>query len=193
MSGDETKQKIMKAALKIIANEDVQKLTIRRIAEQTGVNVAAINYHFRSKENLILEAMKMFGNGMRDMFDILKNPEQSDLENLTQFLDLFLMKMMKFPGFMRNQIQLITEGKAMHVKAVENMKFGRKNLIKILGRITGESSEKTLSMKLFQMMSVLILPVFFGDHVQKIYEFNINDGQERAEFLRILTANLKTE
>ncbi|MBN1410374.1 MAG: ATP-binding cassette domain-containing protein [Spirochaetales bacterium] len=52
-----TKECIIETALKLIGTESFQSLTVRRIAEEAGVNVAAINYHFGSKEVLIKKAI----------------------------------------------------------------------------------------------------------------------------------------
>lgn len=40
-------------------NENIEKLTNRQIAERAGVNSALINYYFKSKENLLLEAVNI--------------------------------------------------------------------------------------------------------------------------------------
>ena len=54
----ETKQKILKATLKILESEGIQKLTVRKIAAEAGVNVAAVNYHFGSKDQVVFEALQ---------------------------------------------------------------------------------------------------------------------------------------
>jgi len=44
---------ILDTAEKLYADTGAEALTVRLIAETAGVNLAAINYHFRSKDNLI--------------------------------------------------------------------------------------------------------------------------------------------
>jgi len=53
MSSDDIKQKIILTAIGCIEKEGIQGVTIRKIADMSGVNVAAINYHFGSKEQLL--------------------------------------------------------------------------------------------------------------------------------------------
>ncbi len=48
----ETKERILKAAGEIFGQKGFKDTTIRAIAEQAKVNIAAINYHFRDKEGL---------------------------------------------------------------------------------------------------------------------------------------------
>ncbi|QOR36506.1 TetR/AcrR family transcriptional regulator [Clostridium sp. 'deep sea'] len=48
------KQSIINETINLInANDDVSKITIRDICKATGVGTGLINYHFKSKENLI--------------------------------------------------------------------------------------------------------------------------------------------
>jgi len=56
----EIKEKLLNAAIEIIGKEGLHTITVRRLSEATGANVAAINYHFGSKENLMSEAVDYF-------------------------------------------------------------------------------------------------------------------------------------
>ena len=53
----ETKGKILEAAFKRLAREGYAALSVREIARDAGVNHALINYHFRSKEQLVIEVL----------------------------------------------------------------------------------------------------------------------------------------
>jgi AcrR family transcriptional regulator len=53
-----TRENILTTALTILGREGFQALTTRAIAEEGGVNQALINYHFGTKQNLLLEMAK---------------------------------------------------------------------------------------------------------------------------------------
>jgi AcrR family transcriptional regulator len=53
----DTKAKILDAAYRRLANEGYAALSIREIAKDAGVNHALINYHFRSKEQLVIAVL----------------------------------------------------------------------------------------------------------------------------------------
>ena len=55
----ETKEKIMRATLELTKQEGFEKITIKKIAEASGTNVALVNYYFGSKENLFSESIKL--------------------------------------------------------------------------------------------------------------------------------------
>lgn len=50
--------KIMQSALDIFAEKGYQKTTVAEICKRAGCNVAAVNYHFGSKEELYVEIFK---------------------------------------------------------------------------------------------------------------------------------------
>ena len=54
----ETKLAIILAAGELFAEHGLEGTSIRPIAQKAGVNIAAINYHFGSKENLYTEVLK---------------------------------------------------------------------------------------------------------------------------------------
>lgn len=53
MSEQDTKTRILKAAEELITREGAAKASLRRITDLAGVNIAAINYHFGSKNALV--------------------------------------------------------------------------------------------------------------------------------------------
>ncbi len=53
--GNKTRRKILQAACRVFAEKGYRDATHAEICRRAGVNKAAINYHFRSKENLYAE------------------------------------------------------------------------------------------------------------------------------------------
>lgn len=53
----ETKDRILDAAESLFVANGFQSTSLRRITTMAGVNLAAVNYHFQSKEQLILAVM----------------------------------------------------------------------------------------------------------------------------------------
>lgn len=54
----EARKKILQAAMSQFAEHGFAGTGVRQICEEAGVNVAAVNYYFRSKEQLYLEVFK---------------------------------------------------------------------------------------------------------------------------------------
>ncbi len=56
----DTKEKILEAAKKLFAKHGIEKCSLRMITREAGVNLAAINYHFGSKEHLVRMVILQF-------------------------------------------------------------------------------------------------------------------------------------
>lgn len=51
----DTRSKIISVAIDLIGRHSNLNITTREIAKKANVNLAAINYYFRSKENLLMK------------------------------------------------------------------------------------------------------------------------------------------
>ena len=54
----DARERLIQAALRLFSERGFDGTGIRDLAEAAGVNVAAVNYHFGSKENLRLETLR---------------------------------------------------------------------------------------------------------------------------------------
>jgi AcrR family transcriptional regulator len=53
--GDETRERILDVALELFNEQGYERTSLREIAERLGVTKAALYYHFKSKEDILLE------------------------------------------------------------------------------------------------------------------------------------------
>ena len=77
---EKTRDKILSAAAEVFAKQGFEGATIRAITERAGVNVAAVNYHFRDKAELyarvVLDACSL-GAVWRDV--MAKSPDDPEV------------------------------------------------------------------------------------------------------------------
>ena len=66
MNAGNMEGKIIDSAIACIERRGLQATTVRAIAEEAGVNISAINYYFRSKEQLIERVMEVTLNNAFD-------------------------------------------------------------------------------------------------------------------------------
>lgn len=94
-----TRQRILEAAISGIETYGLDQLTIRKIARDAGANIASINYHFRTKADLVAEALTMTINHMledvRATLDQDGRPVERTLEEVFFYL---LDGGRRFPG-----------------------------------------------------------------------------------------------
>lgn len=101
MSADSVEEKIIEAAIACIEEFGLSGATNRRIAERAGVNLAAINYYFRSKDNLIDKVMETTLNNAFDWTDIEQLPGRTAKERCTAIFDHLIKGGCDYPGITR--------------------------------------------------------------------------------------------
>lgn len=98
-------QKIILATIDRIEKEGLSNITIRGIAEKAGVNIAAVNYYFRSKDNLINLVLKTTADHMfGDLTEILERKGISQREALKELCLYLIEGSNRFPQITRAQI-----------------------------------------------------------------------------------------
>jgi len=103
-----TEEKIKEAARKVFTQKGYAATRTRDIAEESGLNLALINYYFRSKENLfdiiMLENIQLF---MHSIADILNDHDTTLKEKISvligHYIDM-LIRNPQMPIFILNEI-----------------------------------------------------------------------------------------
>lgn len=97
-----TKEKIVHAAIRCIERSGLQEVRSRDIAGEAGVNLALINYHFGSKDDLLAFAMEAtIENGMKGPEELLATKEIPLHDRLEEFLRFVIAKTQEFPNLSR--------------------------------------------------------------------------------------------
>ncbi len=149
--------KIILTTIDCIEKHGIVGTTIRRIAEMAGINVAAINYYFRSKEELIRRCM---ATTLANAFDLAGMPDMPGLgskERCAAIMLEILQGGIRFPGLTRAHFhKLIAEGQGDSMLASSINGF-----IKDLGadlRSRGCPMEpKSLDAALRQILSMVLM------------------------------------
>ena len=91
-------QRILEAVLDVIEKKGIQALTTRDIAQAAGVNIAAINYYFRTKDAAVAAALAMALRHMQEDFAvILAEPGTPFMSVLEQALEYLLEGAFLYP------------------------------------------------------------------------------------------------
>lgn len=113
----ETKDRILDAAETLFAEKGFAAASLRALTTEAGANLAAVNYHFGSKENLFLAViMRRIDPLNRERIQRLDTLETTSLHpDLDEILDAFLrpaLELARQPGgrtFMRIAGRIYTE------------------------------------------------------------------------------------
>jgi TetR/AcrR family fatty acid metabolism transcriptional regulator len=87
-----TSEKILSAARELFEEKGFDLTSVREIATKADVNVALINYHFGSKENLLLAIMEQSVDTTRLKLNDINQSPSTPIEKLSQVIDLYVDK-----------------------------------------------------------------------------------------------------
>jgi len=100
-----TRQKLLDVAEKLIAKNGIGNTSLRQIVKEAGVNIAAVNYHFGSKDDLMVAVYQQHFIPVNDerirRLDNLEAAANGKAVELEQLIDAFLMPV--FEGKLRDK------------------------------------------------------------------------------------------
>lgn len=96
MSTEDTRERIVKAAEVLFAGKGFAATSLRQITKVAGVNLAAVNYHFGSKENLLVEILdRVVGPINTQRLQLLDEVEAGTTPDTKAVLTAFLLPDLK--------------------------------------------------------------------------------------------------
>lgn len=185
---ENTPEKIKDSARKLFTLRGYSSTTIRDIAKESNVNIALINYYYRSKDNLFRMIMEESFEQLFSYIEPIINNKNSSLEEKIQdlvnnYLD-FLLKFPELPLFMLNEIK--NKPKHLVIKINVKKKLSQSSLINQL-------KEENPNIKplhfIFNLLGMLVFP-FIMKPVIESAQFLYNDEfkimiNERKKFIPI--------
>lgn len=85
-----TKKRILLAAKELFEEKGFDRTTVREVAAKAGANVALINYHFGSKENLLTAIVEEMTSETRLKLTDIQNSALGPAEKLRQVIELYV-------------------------------------------------------------------------------------------------------
>jgi len=85
-----TKKRILLAAKELFEEKGFDRTTVREVAAKAGANVALINYHFGSKENLLTDIVEEMTSETRLKLTDIQNSALGPAEKLRQVIELYV-------------------------------------------------------------------------------------------------------
>ena len=89
MDGRETEEKIIECAGQLIAEKGFASVTSKEICRAAGVNLAAVNYHFGSRDGLylaVLENVQQYLVGLQQLIDLYES-DLAPRQKMEKFID----------------------------------------------------------------------------------------------------------
>ncbi len=164
MAKKKTRDRILDTTISIIGKEGPSKITVRRISSQAKVNVAAINYYFGSKEDLIEEVFKKLSEKLDSQFDVLFQEDLECNKRLHEFCFGIMEFMIDFPGLINYMFSTSLQKNGNKHTLFHNEASRQERVFKLLAHCTGTSDPTILSMKSGILYSSILHPIVSQQH-----------------------------
>lgn len=170
-------EKIKQAAKKLFTQKGFAETKTREIAEEAGINLALLNYYFRSKQRLydiiMEENMSSFKQGLSDLFGDTKLDVYQKIEKLAiYYIDEFIANR-DLPMFIVSTIY----GASNDSSVVKNddVSASRKIFVNQIKELIAQKKIKPIHPAhiLSNMMGLIIFPFVIGPLLKR--RANIND------------------
>lgn len=180
-------ERILRATIECLERDGVQAVTTRSIARQADVNVAAINYYFRSKERLLKEAMEASIAGIFDSLPELGNQAPTDArEALVSFFDRFLRTALAYRSRIRSHLYApMLEDDYSGPYAQQVGRFREELRQQLAAAMPGAGSTERAHAAAW-LLSATLMPALFPRLFTPHLEHDLSQDTQRRDYLRSL-------
>ena len=189
------KEKIILATISFIEREGIESLTIRKIARNADVNVAAINYYFGNKENLLSETFRItMSHFFDDLETILKHRELHAYSLLKVFLLFILKGSIRYPNFMKVILYNEKYSKLFGTSYVEGIKSFIDRLKEMLSEgetLSGRAQleKNNFQNAIMQMFFAVLTPGLLLSFSRSIFNIELSKHENQVAYVDTLIKN----
>jgi len=180
-------ERIISATIECINRTGLEGLTTRVIAQQAGVNSAAVNYYFGSKDNLVEKALSRAMSEMSAMPGEILGDESIDPKARVRVLfESMIEGVLLYPGLVRAEISaplMLGDEKAPFLALFTDF------LKDAAERITGlgiRPREGEIAVVLIQMTSAVLFAAMLPALAREFSGIDLTDPQARNTYVSLL-------
>ena len=186
------KEKILNAALKLIAEKGNLDFTIREVILDADVNIASVNYYFGTKKKLIQEIENKYIEKLLEIQKILKDTQIKPKERLVNWTNTLFEYMLNNPGLIS-----IFSSKLFITESIDTtLELFLQETNNYLAQIIKEIisiDEKILNYKLLQINAGLFFPMIIVNNTEKLFGFSFKDLENRKEYVKSIIDSIGVE
>jgi AcrR family transcriptional regulator len=185
------KDHILDRTIFLVGKKGTTDVTVREIAREAGVNVAAVNYYFSSKEQMFEQMAARFLTGFNDVMRLLETRDVSPEERLRRWSGEVMRHLADYPGFLPvMERHMSAESRDPFASALRAaMKQAVRQLTATLRECVGPTDPSRITFKLTLLISALAGP--FPRLVGKAQSRpGSRESSSRAQFLDLLLEHL---
>jgi len=179
----DARERIIKAVLVLIGEKGDINPTVREIAQKANVNLASINYYFRSKKNLFTEVEKYFVEKINQITSMLNDENIKKVERILMWANEMMTQLAEYPGIIWMLASKVINRNSIDKSMKKFINIKNSPLKKLVIEITGNKDDKLASLKAVQIFSGIINPLIMQYGVGKGFGIDFRDKKIRKRHL----------
>lgn len=184
-------EKILDKTLYLIGKTGSFNVPIRAIAKEAGVNVSAINYYFRTKEEMLRHVKEFYIDNTISAYCVLDSDQYNDEEKLILFANEIMEYALKYPGIF-TILKESTKEKSideMDTKIVEVTNTMNEKMDRVLARVFNKN-DITFQYNRIIFLSSILYPTSNFD-LNNFDQNIISDKEQRLKYITYIIKTLK--
>jgi AcrR family transcriptional regulator len=187
------RERILDRTIFLMGRKGTTDVTVREIAREAGVNVAAVNYYFSSKEQMFGQMAGRYLAGYEEVMRLLSTPGLPAEERLRRWSEKVMGHLANYPGILSLMERLVTaepaDPFAQALRAA--MEHALRLLRATLEEYVGPADEERMRFKLTLFASALAgpFPRLTGRVTNR--ERGLREASARARFLDLLLEHVR--
>jgi AcrR family transcriptional regulator len=176
-----TKEQILNATVKLLLEKkEPENITVRDIATEANVQLAMINYYFRSKDELMYQAVGALRDKMAWDWISVKKKGMSAYKQLREMMISVCDMSVTYSHYMRFTVEYeLTKAQIIMPQY----------LIPLIREICGDRhSETSIRIMAYQIISTLQLMFFRAKDISNYLGFNVLDYDRMVEIIDTILA-----
>lgn len=182
-----TKENIILTVIRLLELKDVDEISTSDIAKEAEVAVGLINYHFKSKENLLEVAIDYFINETikKESSDISAmglEPEEKLRNSIKGYSD--------FLARHRKMCRLFFLKSLTNDKPVESTKLGFEYYVPLLKELLNEDDESDIVIIIYQIINTVQISFLRNDMLKGATKLDFFSKEDRDKLVDKLISNV---
>lgn len=186
----DTQGKIIATTIDTIGRQANLNFTIREIAEKAEVNLASVNYYFRSKDNLINEVERHFANEIQRLYDELDCSQANPEDKIRVWAEKIMEQLMEYPGIIFLLVTKLLNDRSGTEGIAGLIEKSEASLTPIIKELTQITDDTNVAIKVMQLLSGVIMPVLFYHGAGKTLNIDILSKENRVRYTEALVESV---
>ncbi|MEX1376682.1 MAG: helix-turn-helix domain-containing protein [Eubacteriales bacterium] len=182
----------MDRTLYLIGKKGATDVSVREIAKEAGVNVAAINYHFRTKEMMLKEMENLFIDNYNQVYDVLDDKKLGAEEKIEKLLNEIIEYTIHYPGITILLNKKMADKKSEMGRYVDkSIKEKSKKIKALIKQITGNQDDEVAAFNEVVLLSSIVYPASDSQSISFYNDLNLSDKTSREKYVKHIIKIMK--